>query len=393
MDMGSFMQQFVQQLINGISLGSIYALVALGYTMIYGIIKLINFAHGDIYMLGAYFGFIATTMFGFSFIPAILFSMACAALAGIIIERVAYRPMRNAPRIAILITAIGVSFFLEYSMILIATPQPRTFPAVFEATIYHFGPLVVNSQQIVILISALILMAVLTYIVQNTKAGKAMRAVSFDADAARLMGINIDRVISMTFALGSALAAAGGVLVGIYYNSIDPLMGMVPGIKAFVAAVLGGIGIIPGAMLGGIILGVVEAMVSGFFSSTFRDAAAFAILILILLYKPAGILGKNVRFFPQCPKISRKSWDFHRISLDFSYGLGIFLFFLCIHPKISGILGIAEKSPCLCPKRGLHFCLFPFIMIGQGFSACGGPLLRHNSLPPHGDPRRAFFMS
>ena len=287
MDMGSFMQQFVQQLINGISLGSIYALVALGYTMIYGIIKLINFAHGDIYMLGAYFGFIATTMFGFSFIPAILFSMACAALAGIIIERVAYRPMRNAPRIAILITAIGVSFFLEYSMILIATPQPRTFPAVFEATIYHFGPLVVNSQQIVILISALILMAVLTY--------KAMRAVSFDADAARLMGINIDRVISMTFALGSALAAAGGVLVGIYYNSIDPLMGMVPGSKAFVAAVLGGIGIIPGAMLGGIILGVVEAMVSGFFSSTFRDAAAFAILILILLYKPAGILGKNVR--------------------------------------------------------------------------------------------------
>ena len=221
--------------------------------------------------------------------------MACAALAGIIIERVAYRPMRNAPRIAILITAIGVSFFLEYSMILIATPQPRTFPAVFEATIYHFGPLVVNSQQIVILISALILMAVLTYIVQNTKAGKAMRAVSFDADAARLMGINIDRVISMTFALGSALAAAGGVLVGIYYNSIDPLMGMVPGIKAFVAAVLGGIGIIPGAMLGGIILGVVEAMVSGFFSSTFRYAAAFAILILILLYKPAGILGKNVR--------------------------------------------------------------------------------------------------
>ena len=174
MDMGSFMQQFVQQLINGISLGSIYALVALGYTMIYGIIKLINFAHGDIYMLGAYFGFIATTMFGFSFIPAILFSMACAALAGIIIERVAYRPMRNAPRIAILITAIGVSFFLEYSMILIATPQPRTFPAVFEATIYHFGPLVVNSQQIVILISALILMAVLTYIVQNTNRNSSL---------------------------------------------------------------------------------------------------------------------------------------------------------------------------------------------------------------------------
>ncbi len=293
--MDSFFIQFCQQLINGVSLGSIYALIALGYTMIYGIIKLINFAHGDIYMLGAYFGFFATTQLGFSFIPAIIFSMICAAFVGIIIERVAYRPMRNAPRIAILITAIGVSFFLEYGMILLVSPQPRTFPAVFAPTVYHIGTLVVNSQQIVILISAIILMLGLTYIVNNTKAGKAMRAVSFDADAARLMGINIDRVISMTFALGSCLAAAGGVLVGVYYNSIDPLMGMMPGIKAFVAAVLGGIGIIPGAMLGGIILGVVEAMVSGFFSSTFRDAAAFAILILILLYKPAGLLGKNVR--------------------------------------------------------------------------------------------------
>ena len=295
MDMGSFLHQFAQQLINGVSLGSIYALIALGYTMIYGIIKLINFAHGDIYMLGAYFGFVATSMLGLSFIPALIFAMVAAAIAGIFIERVAYRPMRNAPRIAILITAIGVSFFLEYGMILIATPQPRTFPAVFEGTIYNVAGLVINSQQIVILVSALVLMAGLTYIVNHTKAGKAMRAVSFDTDAAQLMGINIDKVISMTFALGSALAAAAGVLVGVYYNSIDPLMGMMPGMKAFVAAVLGGIGIIPGAMLGGIIMGVVEAMVSGFFSSTFRDAAAFGILILILLYKPAGLLGKNIR--------------------------------------------------------------------------------------------------
>lgn len=295
MDTGSFAQQFAQQLINGVSLGSIYSLIALGYTMIYGIIKLINFAHGDIYMLGAYFGFIATSRLGLPFLPAIIFAMVCAAFAGIIIERVAYRPMRNAPRIAILITAIGVSFFLEYGMILIATPQPRTFPAVFEATVYHFGGLVVNSQQIIILVSALVLMAALHYIVNKTTAGKAMRAVSFDAEAARLMGINIDKVISLTFALGSALAAAAGVLVGIYYNSIDPLMGMMPGIKAFVAAVLGGIGIIPGAMIGGIILGVVEAMVSGFFSSTFRDAVAFAILIIILLYKPSGIMGENVK--------------------------------------------------------------------------------------------------
>jgi branched-chain amino acid transport system permease protein len=293
--MDNFMQQFCQQLINGISLGSIYALIALGYTMIYGIIKLINFAHGDIYMIGAYFGFFATTQLGVGFIPAIIIAMAGAAVVGIIIERIAYRPMRNAPRIAILITAIGVSFLLEYGMILFVSPQPRTFPAVFTPTVYHMGPLVANSQQLVILISALILMVTLSYIVNSTKAGKAMRAVSFDADAARLMGINIDKVISMTFALGSALAAAGGVLVGVYYNSIDPLMGMMPGLKAFVAAVLGGIGIIPGAMMGGIILGIVEAMVSGFLSSTFRDAAAFGILILILLYKPAGLLGKNIR--------------------------------------------------------------------------------------------------
>ena len=294
MDSG-FMHQFVQQLINGVSLGSIYALIALGYTMIYGILKLINFAHGDVYMLGAYIGFFCTSMLKLSFLPSILVAMAGTALAGMIIERVAYRPMRNAPRIAILITAIGVSFFLENAMILFASPQPRTFPAVFTATVYHFGALVINSQQIVILVSAIVLMIALTYIVNYTKIGKAMRAVSFDADAARLMGINIDFVISMTFALGSALAGAGGVLVGIYYNSIEPLMGMVPGIKAFVAAVLGGIGIIPGAMMGGIILGVVEALVSGFISSTFRDAAAFAILIIILLYKPQGLLGKNVR--------------------------------------------------------------------------------------------------
>lgn len=292
--MDTLLEQLCQQLINGVSLGSIYALIALGYTMIYGIMKLINFAHGDIYMLGAYFGYWAITRLGLSFLPAIILAMLGAAIVGIIVERLAYRPMRNAPRIAILITAIGVSFLLEYGMILFVSPQPKTFPPVFEATVYHIGPLVVNSQQIIILVVSLLLMGLLTYIVNNTTAGKAMRAVSFDADAARLMGINIDRTIAMTFAIGSALAAAGGVLVGVYYNSIDPLMGMTPGIKAFVAAVLGGIGIIPGAMLGGIILGVVEALVAGIGLSTFRDAAAFLILIFILLYKPAGLLGKNV---------------------------------------------------------------------------------------------------
>ena len=290
-----FTEQLVQQLINGISLGSIYALIALGYTMVYGIIKLINFAHGDIYMVGAYVAFFATTTLKLSFFPALILAMVVAAIVGVVIEKLAYRPLRYAPRIAILITAIGVSLLLEYGGILLVSPQPRTFPAIFQAEVYTFGNIVVNSQQVLILAVALSLMVILTYVVHRTKIGKAMRAVSFDTDAARLMGIDVDRVISITFAIGSSLAAAAGMLVGVYYNSIDPLMGIMPGLKAFVAAVLGGIGIIPGAMLGGIILGVIEALVSGFISSTFRDAAAFAILIIILLCKPSGLLGKNVR--------------------------------------------------------------------------------------------------
>lgn len=291
----TFTQQFIQQIINGISLGSIYALIALGYTMVYGIIKLINFAHGDIYMVGAYVAFFATTSLHLSFFPALLLAMVVAAIAGVVIEKLAYRPLRYAPRIAVLITAIGVSLLLEYGGILLVSPQPRTFPPLFQAEVFTFGNIVVNSQQILILGVSLALMVLLTYIVQYTKIGKAMRAVSFDTDAAKLMGIDVDRVISITFAIGSALAAAAGMLVGVYYNSIDPLMGIMPGLKAFVAAVLGGIGIIPGAMVGGIIMGVVEALVSGFISSTFRDAAAFAILIIILLCKPSGLLGKNVR--------------------------------------------------------------------------------------------------
>lgn len=263
--------------------------------MVYGIIKLINFAHGDIYMVGAYVAFFATTTLKLSFFPALILAMAVAAIVGVVIEKLAYRPLRYAPRIAILITAIGVSLLLEYGGILLVSPQPRTFPAIFQAEVYTFGNIVVNSQQVLILAVALSLMVILTYVVHRTKIGKAMRAVSFDTDAARLMGIDVDRVISITFAIGSSLAAAAGMLVGVYYNSIDPLMGIMPGLKAFVAAVLGGIGIIPGAMLGGIILGVIEALVSGFISSTFRDAAAFAILIIILLLKPSGLLGKNVR--------------------------------------------------------------------------------------------------
>jgi len=291
----TFTQQLIQQLINGVSLGSIYALIALGYTMVYGIIKLINFAHGDIYMVGAYVAFFATTYLHLSFFPALIVAMVTAGIIGVIIERLAYRPLRYAPRIAVLITAIGVSLLLEYGGILIVSPQPRTFPALFQADVFTFGNIVVNSQQVLILAVSLALMIILTYVVQRTKIGKAMRAVSFDTDAAKLMGINVDGVISITFAIGSALAAAAGMLVGVYYNSIDPLMGIMPGLKAFVAAVLGGIGIIPGAMLGGILMGIVEALVSGFISSTFRDAAAFAILIIILLFRPSGLLGKNLR--------------------------------------------------------------------------------------------------
>jgi len=285
----------LQQLINGISVGSIYALIALGYTMVYGIIRLINFAHGDIYMLGAYVGFYCTTVFHMSFIPALLVAMVISGLAGMVIERVAYKPLRNGPRMAVLITAIGVSLFLEYAGILVVSPQTRTFPEVFPTTLYTLGGVIISSQQILILLVSLVLMVLLTYIVQRTKIGKAMRAVAFDTDAARLMGINVDMVISSTFGIGSALAGAAGVLVGVYYNSIEPLMGIMPGLKAFVAAVLGGIGIIPGAVLGGFIMGIVEALVSGFISSTYRDAAAFTILIIILLFKPAGLLGKNVR--------------------------------------------------------------------------------------------------
>ncbi|SEJ73862.1 branched-chain amino acid transport system permease protein [Propionispira arboris] len=295
MDFSSFSEQLIQQLINGVSLGSIYALIALGYTMVYGIIKLINFAHGDIYMVGAYIGFFATSMLHLPVLPALIISMVVTGLLGMLIERLAYRPLRHAPKVSVLITAIGVSLFLEYTSMFFVSPQPRTFPNVMESVTYHMGPFVVNSQQILILVITTILMVILTYIVQKTKIGKAMRAVSFDTETAQLMGIDANRVISITFGIGSALAAAGGVLVGVYYNSIDPLMGIMPGLKAFIAAVLGGIGIIPGAMAGGVILGVIESLVSGFLSSTFRDAAAFAILILVLLFKPSGLFGKNTR--------------------------------------------------------------------------------------------------
>ncbi|ABP67527.1 inner-membrane translocator [Caldicellulosiruptor saccharolyticus DSM 8903] len=291
------MTTFIQQLINGITLGSVYALIALGYTMVYGIIKLINFAHGDVFMVGAYIAFLCVTYLKLGLLPALIISMIFCALLGMLIEKFAYKPLRNSPRISALITAIGVSLFLENLMQLLMGADSKVFPRLVNEKNYHLfhGKVVVNSKQIYLLVITVLLMLLLNFIVKNTKIGKAMRAVSQDMDAARLMGINVDTTISYTFAIGSALAAAGGVLVGLYYNTINPLMGVLPGLKAFIAAVFGGIGIIPGAMLGGFSLGVIETLVSGYGSSMYKDAVAFALLILILILKPSGLLGKNIK--------------------------------------------------------------------------------------------------
>ncbi|MEC1178067.1 branched-chain amino acid ABC transporter permease [Metasolibacillus meyeri] len=287
--------EWIQQIVNGISLGSIYALIALGYTMVYGIIKLINFAHGDVFMLGAFIGFFAIARWDMHFIPALLMAMILCAVIGVIIERVAYKRLRNATRIAALITAIGVSLLIEYTVIFFRGASPEAYPTVFEKSALNIFGVQIDTKSIFILAVSIFLMLLLQFIVHRTKIGKAMRAVSHDADAARLMGINVDNTISATFAIGSALAGAAGVIFGIYYTRIEPLMGVLPGLKAFVAAVLGGIGIIPGAMVGGLVLGVVETIVSALGFSLWRDAAAFVILILILILRPSGIFGKNAR--------------------------------------------------------------------------------------------------
>lgn len=295
MDLGvNLLQEFMQQMINGLSLGAIYALIALGYTMVYGIIMLINFAHGDIMMVGAYVGFFSIAVLGSNIIAALLFAMLSCAALGVIIEKIAYKPLRNSTRIAALITAIGVSLLLEYVTIFFLTPDQRVFPeSAFPLHNYEIAGLVISNKDIFIFVLAILLMLILQYIIKKTRTGKAMRAVSQDPEAAILMGISVDKIISVTFAIGSALAAAAGVMIGLYYNTINPLMGIIPGLKAFVAAVLGGIGIIPGAMVGGFLMGILETMVSGYGSSLYRDAVAFGVLILILLIKPTGLFGKN----------------------------------------------------------------------------------------------------
>jgi len=287
-------QEFTQQIINGLSLGAIYALIALGYTMVYGIIKLINFAHGDIMMVGAYVGFFSLSMLGSNILVAMLYAMLACAIIGVVIEKIAYKPLRNSTRIAALITAIGVSLLLEYVTLFILGPAQKVFPeAAFKVSNYHVMGIVISNKDLFVISSAVVLMLILQYIIRMTKTGKAMRAVSEDQEAAVLMGISVDRTVSITFAIGSSLAAAAGVMIGVYYNTVNPLMGIIPGLKAFVAAVLGGIGIIPGAMVGGFLMGILETMVSGYGSSLYRDAVAFGVLILILLIKPTGLFGKN----------------------------------------------------------------------------------------------------
>ncbi|MDF2856624.1 MAG: transporter permease [Neobacillus sp.] len=288
--------EFIQQLVNGVSLGSIYALIALGYTMVYGIVKLINFAHGDVFMVGAFIGFYSITFLHLNFFLALIISMVFCALFGVLIERIAYKPLRNATRIAALITAIGVSLLIEYGMIYFRGAQPEAYPSgLVPIKAVEILGVKISGQSLLILGVSLILMVLLQFIVHKTKIGKAMRAVSHDMDAAKLMGINVNNTISATFAIGSALAGAAGVIFGMYYTKIEPLMGIIPGLKAFVAAVLGGIGIIPGAMVGGLLLGVIESLVSALGFSLWRDGVAFVVLILILIFRPSGLFGKNVR--------------------------------------------------------------------------------------------------
>lgn len=288
--------ELVQQIINGISLGSIYALIALGYTMVYGIVKLINFAHGDIFMIGSFIGFYSITILNLGLFPALILSMVVCAIFGVLIERIAYKPLRNATRIAALITAIGVSLFIENGFIYMRGAQPVAYPGDILPikNIEWFG-LTISSQSLSILGISITLMIILQLIVHKTKIGKAMRAVSLDYDAARLMGINVNNTISATFAIGSALAGAAGVIFGLYYIKIEPLMGIIPGLKAFIAAVLGGIGLIPGAMVGGLLLGLIESLVSAAGFSLWRDGVAFIVLILILIFRPSGLLGKNTK--------------------------------------------------------------------------------------------------
>ena len=288
--------EFLSYLINGISLGSVYAIIALGYTMVYGIAKMLNFAHGDVIMVGSYIVFIAVNQMGMPPLLAIVISMALCTLLGIVIERFAYKPLRSASSLAVLITAIGVSYLLQNLALLIWGADPKSFTSVGGLAPVQLagGRLVISGETIVTIVVSAIIMAGLIFFVNNTKMGRAMLAVSEDKGAAQLMGINVNSTIAMTFAIGSALAAVAGVLLCSAYPTLQPTTGAMPGIKAFTAAVFGGIGSIPGAFVGGILLGVIEIMSKAYISTQLADAIVFAVLIIVLLVRPTGLLGKKI---------------------------------------------------------------------------------------------------
>ncbi|MBS5080264.1 MAG: branched-chain amino acid ABC transporter permease [Clostridiales bacterium] len=282
----------LEQLINGLRTGSIYALIALGYTMVYGIAKMINFAHGDIIMVGAYSLYVFVALLHLNPVVAILLTILVCAVLGVVIEKVAYKPLRNAQPLAVLITAIGVSYLLQNLALLIFKATPIPFGSIIKVPSIKIGSLNISGITIVTLVVTTVCMIALTTFINKTKAGRAMRAVSEDKGAAELMGISVNKTISMTFAIGSALAAVAGILFIAQYETLLPTLGALPGIKAFVAAVLGGIGSIPGAMLGGILLGVIESLSKAYISTQLADAIVFGVLVIVLLVKPSGLLGK-----------------------------------------------------------------------------------------------------
>ena len=288
----------LQQLVNGITLGGVYALIAVGYTMVYGVIQLINFAHGEIYMLGGFLAYTLVAVLGMPFFPAFILTLLICALLGIILDFVAYRPLRKAPRLAALITAIGMSIFLQNMAMLVWGSQIKSYPRdilplFFSESAITFGDVSLSWLQLFILAITLTSMIILHLTIHKTRIGMAMRAISQDKTASALMGIGVNRVISFTFAIGSAMGGMAGILVGLYYNAIFPTMGYVAGIKAFAAAVLGGIGSVPGAMLGGGVLGIAEVMGAGYISSEYRDGISYAVMIAVILFKPSGLIGKQ----------------------------------------------------------------------------------------------------
>lgn len=293
---------FAQSIVDGIRLGFMYALIALGFTMVYGIVRMINFAHGDVFMVGSFASYFAITRFGWSFVPSILLAMVVCVILNVVIERVAYKPLREAPRIAALITAVGVSFFLQYfsSLRFVFSPDFITYRRPFDVEVWRVGGVMISNITVIIIGITLGLVLLLQYVVHRTKIGKAMRAAALDKPAARLMGINVDGVISFTFALGAALAGAAGVLFAIAFPQILTFMGIMPGLKAFVAAVLGGIGSIPGALVGSLLMGATDVLVVSFvpLGSRLRDLFAFLILIMVFLIKPTGLFGE-----PQAEKV------------------------------------------------------------------------------------------